>query len=280
MSLVERLTSVLSERPKRLTRLSGGCIAEVYRVHLADGTVVVKRDEGPAPQLELEAKMLRYLADTPLPVPEVYYADARLLVLEDLPGSSVFDAAAEIHAAELLAALHEHRAEAYGFPYDTLIGSLAQVNTPSASWSSFFREHRLLAMTEQAYGAGRLPDHLRERLLTLAARLGEELDEPAHPSLVHGDVWSGNVLALGGRITGFLDPALYYADAEVELAFITLFSTFGKAFFDRYRKMRPLRPGYERRFAIYNLYPLLVHVRLFGGGYVASFEATLRRLGA
>jgi fructosamine-3-kinase len=125
-----------------------------------------------------------------------------------------------------------------------------------------------------------LPAALAERLRRLSHRLEEYLDEPAYPSLIHGDAWSGNVLAQGGRITGFLDPALYYADAEVKLAFITLFSTFGMPFFARHQALRPLRPGFAGRCDVYNLYPLLVHVHLFGGNYVASLETRLRRLGA
>ncbi len=280
MRWLERLAAVLGERPRSVAPLSGGCVAEVYRVVLNTRVVVVKVDEGPAPKLTLEAAMLRHLAATPLPVPAVQYADDRLLVLEELPGHHHFDAAVERHAAELLAALHEHRGRYYGFEYDTLIGGLSQVNTPSHSWVAFFREQRLLAMTEKAHAAGRLPTSLAERLRRLAERLDAYLEEPPHPSLIHGDVWSGNVLAQGGRVTGFLDPAIYYADAEVELAFIALFSTFSEPFFTRYRELRPLRPGFSERCDVYNLYPLLVHVRLFGGNYVASLAAMLNRLGA
>jgi fructosamine-3-kinase len=106
------------------------------------------------------------------------------------------------------------------------------------------------------------------------------LDDGSPPSLVHGDMWTGNVLCKGGRIAAFIDPAVYYADAEIELAFSTLFGTFGEAFFDRYREHRPLQPGFfEARRDLYNLYPLLVHVRLFGGSYVGSVERTLRQFG-
>ena len=93
-------------------------------------------------------------------------------------------------------------------------------------------------------------------------------------------MWSGNVLTKDGRIAGFVDPAIYYADSEIELAFSTLFSTFGDAFFRRYDELRPLRPGFfEERRDLYNLYPLLVHVRLFGGSYVGSVERALARYG-
>ena len=106
------------------------------------------------------------------------------------------------------------------------------------------------------------------------------LVEPARPSLIHGDMWGGNVLARGGRIAGFVDPAIYYADPEIELAFSTLFSTFSDAFFERYGALRPLRPGFfEQRRDLYNLYPLLVHSRLFGGPYPDAVARTLDRFG-
>jgi len=104
--------------------------------------------------------------------------------------------------------------------------------------------------------------------------------EPVRPSLIHGDMWGGNVLAANGMITGFIDPALYFADPEIELAFTTLFSTFGDTFFSRYNEHRPLAPGFfEERRDLYNLYPLLVHVRLFGGSYVDSVDGILRKFG-
>ena len=122
--------------------------------------------------------------------------------------------------------------------------------------------------------------NLRGRIEELAGRLGEILEEPERPALIHGDAWSGNVLAEGDRITAFLDPAIYHADPEVELAFISLFGTFGEPFFRRYRELREMRSGFlEERRHLYNLYPLLVHVYFFGGHYVNSVEDTLGRLG-
>ncbi len=135
-------------------------------------------------------------------------------------------------------------------------------------------------MGGQALAAGRLPKRLMGRLEALAGRLERWLEEPEHPSLIHGDVWTGNVLCRRGRVAGFVDPAIYYAHAEIELAFSTLFGTFSGTFFARYGEIRPLRPGFfEERLDLYNLYPLLVHVRLFGGSYAASVERTLKRFG-
>lgn len=113
----------------------------------------------------------------------------------------------------------------------------------------------------------------------LAARLPDLIGEPAPPALVHGDLWGGNLLVRDGRVAAFIDPALHHADPEVELAFTTLFGTFGEPFFRRYGEIRPIRPGFfELRRDLYNLYPLLVHVRLFGGSYVGAVGRTVTRL--
>ncbi|MEJ2655490.1 MAG: fructosamine kinase family protein, partial [Acidihalobacter sp.] len=224
--------------------LSGGCVGQVYRVRLADGeTLVAKVDESAQPVLSTEGFMLRYLAEhSDLPVPEVIFDSDRLLLMSYLPGDSRFNRAAQAHAAELLAALHSITAPAYGLERATLIGGLHQPNP----WSE----------------------------------LDEWLAEPERPSLLHGDVWTTNVLAVNGRITGFVDPAIYYGHPEIELAFTTLFGTFDQPFFARYQELRPIPAGFfEERRDIYNLYPLLVHVRLFGGSYVHSVDRTLRRFG-
>ena len=279
--LKARLETLLGSRVESLTRLHGGCVALVYRAPLADGrTVVAKVDDKEHPSLGLEAAMLRYLKEkSALPVPEVIHGSDALLVLQNLPGESVFSPPAERHAAELLAALHAVRADAYGFPWDTLAGPLPQPNPPTASWVDFFRDHRLLYMTRLTLKSGRLPERVGERLEHLAENLQTLLDEPPYPSLIHGDVWTSNVLARGDRVTGFLDPSLYYADADMELAYIALFNSFGRPFWDAYGALRPVRPDFGTRRDVYSLYPLLIHARLFGGGYARSVEETLGRLG-
>ena len=282
LDLSHRLTDILRQRPNRISPLSGGCVGEVYRVDMPYGRrFVVKVDSGSSAMLDKEGWMLRYLAaHSALPTPEVIYSAPELLVMRFLPGGGV-DRAAEIHAADLLASLHDISARAYGLQTDTLIGGLHQPNPWTESWIDFFRDQRLRFMARAAYDAGRLPARDLARIEKLAGRLERWLEEPPAPALIHGDVWSGNVLAQNGRITGFLDPAIYYADAEMELAFISLFHTFSDAFFRRYKERRGIRPGFwEIRQELYNLYPLLVHVRLFGGGgYVSSVQRALARFG-
>jgi fructosamine-3-kinase len=277
-----QLTELLGFAPTRIMPLMGGCIGEVYRIDLPDKTALVaKVADGTGMTLEPEGFMLRYLKmHSTLPVPAVVHSSDTLLLMEFVEGDSRFSVSAERHAAELLAALHTVRGEQFGFERDTLIGGLRQPNPQSISWLDFFRDQRLFYMAGEAARAGRLPGHFLHRVEQFAARLGDWLTEPDYPALIHGDVWTTNVLTSNNEITGFLDPAIYYAHPEIELAFITLFNTFGMGFFQRYHEIRPIAPGFfETRRDIYNLYPLLVHVRLFGGGYVSSVDSILRRFG-
>jgi fructosamine-3-kinase len=272
----------LGERLKSARPMGGGCIGEVYRVELEDGTPLVAKVDGQGEShLDREAYMLRYLRErSDLPVPEVYYGSETLLLMQFVEGSSCFSDSAERHAAELLAELHDITADAYGHERSTLIGSLDQPNPWTESWVEFFREQRLLYMARLAHDVGRLPADDVPRVERLAARLEDYVGEPNPPALIHGDVWSANVLARGDRISAFLDPALYHADPEIELSFISLFNTFGAAFFERYGEIRGVnRRFHETRCDLYSLYALLVHVYFFGGGYLGSVRNALGRFG-
>jgi fructosamine-3-kinase len=255
-------------------------------VRLADGRrLAVKARDGAAPRgagLELEAYMLGELERlSELPVPHVHYADPSLLVMDfiETDGGGITPSV-ERHAGALVAKLHSVKREAFGYARDTLIGPLPQPNPKSESWIAFFRDHRLLHMAQAAHREGALPATLLGRIERLAERLGDYLTEPAFPSLLHGDLWTGNVLVRGGKIAGVVDPAIYCGHPEIELAFATLFGTFGEAFFAAYAEVMPIEPGFhEIRRDIYNLYPRLVHVRLFGSGYLAGIESTLVKFG-
>ncbi|CAA9480622.1 MAG: Ribulosamine/erythrulosamine 3-kinase potentially involved in protein deglycation [uncultured Rubrobacteraceae bacterium] len=278
--VAEGILTHLGERLRSVRPLGGGCIGEVYRAELEDGTpLVAKVDRDGESHLDREAYMLRYLRErTDLPVPEVFHGSETLLLMEFVEGTNRFSDEAERHAAELLAALHGITADGYGHERDTLIGSLDQPNPWTEDWVEFFRENRLLYAAWAAYGAGRLPGEDLSRVGRLAERLEDLVEEPNPPALVHGDAWRGNVLAKDGRISAFLDPAIYHADPEIELAFISLFNSFGDAFMRRYAEIRPIRHGFfETRRDLYNLYPLLIHTYYFGGGYLGSVQRILER---
>ncbi len=265
---------------------AAGNNTSLFLVDLKEGQRLVAKlangDSKQSPKLDLEAWMLDYLAaNSRLPVPEVIWAESDLLVMNYLATSGVIDREAEIVAAELLAKLHNIKAGRYGLERDTLIGPLHQPNNFSDNWLEFFRDKRLLYMAKAAFEEQRIDGKLLAHIEKLAGKLDRYIDNPAQPSLLHGDIWSGNVMATPGKITGFIDPAIYYGDPEIELAFATMFGTFGKNFFSAYNEISPIRDGFfEIRKDIYNLYPLLVHARLFGRAYAESVQKTVHRLAA
>lgn len=277
----QHLASLIGRPITRLEPLHGGCIAEVYRLHVADGDDFVAKVAHQDGKLHIEGAMLQYLTDhSQLPLPRVVHTSPDLLIMTHLPGNSHFGASEQEHAADLLAQLHSVTAPYFGLDFDTLIGSLHQPNPPAEAWIPFFAEHRLLYMGDVALRAGELPTRMMRRLEAFCEHLDRWLIEPDQPALIHGDMWTTNILAHQGRITGFLDPAIYYAHPEIELAFSTLFGTFSTPFFRRYDELNPISTGFfEERRDIYNLYPLLVHVRLFGVSYLDGIDNTLRRFG-
>ncbi|MBO6948048.1 MAG: fructosamine kinase family protein [Rhodospirillales bacterium] len=278
IELEARIAVALDSPVSCLQPMGDGCVADVRHGQLDDGRrIVVKWGSR---SLALEGRMLERLRKAGMPVPEVYHTEDDLLVMSWIEHGGQIDRDAEEHAADLIAHLHNQTAASFGYEEDTVIGGLQQPNPETSSWLEFFRDQRLLYMAGEALKAERLSPETYDRIETLAGRLDTWLDGDIKPSLIHGDLWGGNVLALPGRIVGFIDPAIYYADAEIELAFSTLFNTFGERFFSRYEEYRPLRPDFfKERCELYNLYPLLVHVRLFGGEYVNTVEGTLSRFG-
>lgn len=275
------LAHVLSElgwQPRHLRPLHGGCVSDVFRAEFSERPPLVVKyaaDGG----LAIEGFMLNYLAEeTDLPVPRTRHVSDHLLVMDHVEADGQGGATAEHDAAERLAGLHAISAPAFGFSRDTVIGALPQPNAWGEDWCDFFRDRRLGFMGRLAYERGRLPGETLTALEALCDRLEVFLGHSPRPGLVHGDVWSGNVLTHRGRVAAFIDPAIYFADPEVELAFIELFSCFGPAFFARYAEHRPLEPEYrDCRRDIYNLFPLLVHSALFGGPYPGQVAAILRR---
>ncbi|MDE1152879.1 MAG: fructosamine kinase family protein [Micavibrio sp.] len=265
--LREELEKELKTRITSIAPLSAANNAQIYRFVLEGGRSVVAKvaERG----LDTEAYMLNYLKQkSKLPVPGIYYSNEHVIVMEPVESHYSFDAGAIKNAAEVIAAMHDIHAEQYGLERDTLIGSLRQPNLQSRDWVAFFTEHRLLYMATEALNEHKIDAKFMKLVEKLLPKLPGILKDPQPPSLIHGDIWAGNALPTRGKVAAFLDPAIYYADPEIELAFIRLFNTFDENFFKRYHELRPIRPGFfEERADIYNLYPLLVHTRLFGASY-------------
>ena len=279
--LQERIHEIMHEAPLSLQALSGGMISQVYRVDFAGSPPLVLKTGQDSHDLRIEAYMLRRLRDeTGLPAPRVVHAEADLLLMEHIFGSHDLNAASQRHLGRLLAGCHQARGPAYGLERDTLIGPLHQPNAPGASWIAFFREHRLRYMRERARHSRRLPAHFASRLTRLAEDLERYLIEPDHPALIHGDIWRTNILAQGDRVRGIIDPALYYAHNEMELAYMALFDGFDEGLYAAYGEIIPIDADFwGTRQHIYSLYPLLVHVIIFGEKYLPPIDERLKRFG-
>lgn len=166
----------------------------------------------------------------------------------------------------------------YGFLQDNFIGAGKQCNAARDSWISFFRDCRL---EPQLRSADRYFDTAdRKRILKLLDRLGDFLTEPDRPSLLHGDLWSGNFMTGSDGRAWLIDPAAYVGHAEADLAMTELFGGFSHAFYTAYKEVFPLQPGYKDRRDLYNLYHLLNHLNLFGGSYLAGVLRTVRKYAA
>lgn len=179
---------------------------------------------------------------------------------------------AALHRADTAALVPGGR---FGFLEDNFIGATPQRNTPADSWVDFFRTRRL---EPQIQLASRWFDRPSSRsLLRLLDHLDERLPEPSQPALLHGDLWSGNFLTGADGRAWLIDPAAYVGHPEADLAMTELFGGFSAPFYRAYQEAAALEPGYPERRDLYNLYHLLNHLNLFGGGYLSSVLRTVER---
>lgn len=281
LQVQRKIESVTNQAVVAVQALAGGMISEVVKLEIASGDSLVAKVGNGTHDLAIEAFMLRYLRDnSELPVPTVIYADSDLLLMEFVAGVTEWDSDSLADLGSLLASSHQVQAESYGLERDTLIGPLCQPNRQSDSWIEFFRLQRLQYMIRVARASGHLPADLDARLRAFAETIHHHLIEPECPVLIHGDMWRTNVIVRGGRVAGIIDPAIYYAHNEMELAYMTLFDGVGPEFFESYQQIVPIeRDFYSVRRHIYNLYPLLVHLSIFGAKYLQPLDATLKRFG-
>ena len=177
-----------------------------------------------------------------------------------------------------MARLHQlMRSERFGFGMDNHIGRTHQVNTPTDRWIPFFGECRLRYQITLAESSGRADAAMVRGIHRIIERLDDYLDEPGSASLLHGDLWGGNYTIGPDGQAVLIDPAVYYGHPEADLAMTELFGGFSPAFLESYAEVSPLRAGYRDRVDIYNLYHLLNHLNLFGGGYASPVRATVSR---
>ena len=182
---------------------------------------------------------------------------------------------AALHRADCAGAVGSDGSLPFGFETDNYIGASPQKNTPADDWLTFFRNSRLLPqfkMAERYFDPG-----MRRQYERLLNRLDSYLAEPEFPSLIHGDLWSGNAVCGPDGKAWILDPAAYVGHFEAELAMTELFGGFPATFYQAYREVNPIDNGYRDRRDLYNLYHLLNHLNLFGGSYLSSVRQILNR---
>ena len=293
MSDISAIASIVTEQFGSDAKIAsvqpvyGGDINEARLVVLEDGRKIFlklnRRDK--AGFFEAESKGLEAIRKTgAIQVPELLGVGVRdkkaYLMMEYLEAGSKKAGYWE-HFGKQLAAMH--RADTsewtpgglYGFPEDNYIGAGEQMNQIRGSWVDFFRECRLEVQFRRASHYFDSSD--RKDFQKLLNHLEDYIPEPEYPSLLHGDLWGGNFVTGSDGYAWLIDPAVYVGHLEADLAMTELFGGFSRTFYESYQEINPLLPGYKDRRDLYNLYHLLNHLNLFGGGYYGSVMRIVRR---
>jgi fructosamine-3-kinase len=267
-SFADAVRAATGREVARAERVGGGDINDAYRVQFADesfGFVKTRADVAPG-EYAAEAAGLRWLAEPgALRVPEVLGVTDELLVLDWVDEGRRGDPAA---FGAGLARVHAAGADAFGGPEPLRIGPLRLPNEPAQDWPSFYAERRLLPLLPKA----RLSAAGHRAVESVCERIADLAGPPEPPARLHGDLWSGNVLWDRQGRAWLIDPAAYGGHREVDLAMLQLFGSPGPHFLAAYQEGNELAGGHEERVPLYQLFPLLVHAALFGGGYPASAE--------
>lgn len=281
-----RIEAALAAEIVKAVPVAGGDINEATRIELSDGRCAFVKTNLNAPRcmFPAEARGLQWLREAQvIRLPEVYAVcgdgatgQAAYLVLEWVePGrpSSDFDE----RLGQSLAHLHLTHAASFGFDSDNFIGSLPQSNRSEVTWPEFFLNRRLEPQVKRAADSHRLDATTQRAFEKLAQRLPELFSVSEPPARLHGDLWSGNLHVDSSGSPCLIDPAVYGGHREMDLGMMRLFGGFSSRVFAAYAEAHPLLPGFEERVPLTQLYPLLVHVNLFGGGYSTSVKQVIMR---
>ncbi|MEE9392713.1 MAG: fructosamine kinase family protein [Planctomycetota bacterium] len=280
------LADKLGGRIRSVQSIGGGDLSEAFCVTLADGQVVfAKTMLGADPTLfSAEAAGLEWLrTSTSLTIPEVLAvsspkdSEPPFLVLEWLEAGTKSKHYGE-RLGRGLAELHRASLPEFGLNRDNFLGPLRQENTALTTWAEFYSERRLQLLWKRAQKLGLTTSGFDRGMEALIANLAAAMGPPEPPSRLHGDLWSGNVMTTSTGRPALIDPAVYGGHREIDLAMLKLFGFAHPEAFSAYEESFPLAEGADQRIPLYQLYPLLAHLNLFGGGYLASCENALRQV--
>lgn len=262
--------------------VSGGDINEAYRFSTSEGDFFVKKNsDSRFPQMfqkeALGLKLMEEAGEIEVPKPIAFGSDPEtaFLILNFIKTGSK-SKNFWIDFAQKLANLHKHTSDYFGLDHDNYIGSLHQSNKKHTNWTDFLREERLNIQVKKARDQGRIDNNTVKAFERFYKRLDDIF--PIEPtSLIHGDLWGGNYMVNEAGDPVIIDPAVYYGHREMDLGMSQLFGGFSPEFYDAYNQYYPLEKGWQKRMDYCNLYPLMVHVNLFGGGYINSVKSILNR---
>ena len=273
------ITQSLDQEVVAMTPLGGGDVADPYRVLLGDGTTVFAKTKTDAVPgfFVTEAAGLTWLREAnEVAVPAVLAVsdDPAFLIQEWIePGYPTPTTEADLGVA--LARLHQSGAPSFGREDRRSTGSRGLPNEPCESWAEFYATQRLVPLAKLARDGDALPERAIVNLENVAARIDNLAGPIEPPARLHGDLWAGNRLVGSGGVSWLIDPAAHGGHREFDLAMMRLFGGFGERVFSAYHEAMPLSPEAAQRVPLYQLYPLLVHVNLFGGSYVAGVERAI-----
>lgn len=275
------LQEKLSENIQNISAITGGDINDVFKITTVKNTYVLKvnRKELFPKMFQKEKHGLELLAKSGVRSPQVIrtFSDEKhqYLLLEYVQ-EEVIDPSFWKNFALDLVKIHKSTNNYFGLDHNNYIGSLYQNNTEKSSWKIFFIENRMQPLVKQAFDMNRLNYSHLNHFENLYKRLDEILPKEK-PSLVHGDLWGGNLMKGKDQTPIFIDPAVYFGNREMDIAMTQMFGGFDNDYLTYYNEIFPLEKGWEKRIKIHNLYPNLVHLILFGSSYLGAIERVIHQ---
>ena len=209
--------------------------------------------------------------------PKIHHLENNFFIMDWIDNNNITNSDSEFQLARQLAKIHTIRKSEFGFDYDTPIGSLKQSNKYSASWINFYRENRLQMILDIINNSNPLPKEINKGIQKIIDGLEKYIPESKTASLIHGDLWSGNILFNNGRLVGLIDPSICFANKEMDLASLHFLKVVSKDFISKYKNFINIEKNFEDRSGIYELYYSLLNVHLWSRDYISETNKLVKK---
>ena len=280
MEIINKIIEIyFNSKLEKVEKLSGGSINEVYLCHLSNNKIVIKiNDKELYPKMfEKEKKGLNLIRKCGFKTPEVIgagcYDSYSYLAIEYVKSGKELNW--KVFGIEL-ALLHLNQNDKFGLEYDNYIGSLNQTNSFEDNWKDFYTQRRILPLAKIAIDKQLIEKKDNKKIENLCSKL-DKLVPNCKPSLIHGDLWSGNLIYDQQNNPVLIDPAVYYGHPEMDWAMLSLFGAYPEVAIRSYCELNYLEKGFRDRKEIHQLYPLLVHLNLFGKSYYSQLKTIINK---